>query len=422
MKNFNPSARTRRAFLKKAFASAAIGASGTLFASGAVNSSGEQKFDDSYFGSYKVKIRITKLETFKVKPRFLFLKMHTDQGITGLGEPIVEGRADTVATAVKEIEPYLLGKDPRQVIHHWQAIYRHAFYRGGPVLTSALSGVEQAMWDIKGKLLGVPVYEILGGPTRNKIKVYKHAGTPENIKEAVSRGFTMFKTSVLNARQSGVIASKSFIDKAVERFAQLREAAGDEAEIGIDFHGAISPQNASLLIKELEPFKPLFIEEPVQCQNVDVMAEIAKKTYIPIATGERIFTKWGFREILEKGAASILQPDLCHCGGIFEARLIAGMAEAYYASVAPHNPLGPISLACGIQLAASIPNFLCQEQVTLGDGYLKVPFKVKNGHVSLPTGVGLGIELDEEAIAEKLGHDWRNPETYLDSDGSVVDW
>jgi galactonate dehydratase len=232
----------------------------------------------------------------------------------------------------------------------------------------------------------------------------------------------MFKTSVLNARQSGVIASKSFIDKAVERFAQLREAAGDEAEIGIDFHGAISPQNASLLIKELEPFKPLFIEEPVQCQNVDVMAEIAKKTYIPIATGERIFTKWGFREILEKGAASILQPDLCHCGGIFEARLIAGMAEAYYASVAPHNPLGPISLACGIQLAASIPNFLCQEQVTLGDGYLKVPFKVKNGHVSLPTGVGLGIELDEEAIAEKLGHDWRNPETYLDSDGSVVDW
>jgi galactonate dehydratase len=152
------------------------------------------------------------------------------------------------------------------------------------------------------------------------------------------------------------------------------------------------------------------------------MARLARQTHIPIATGERIFTKWGFREKLEKGAASILQPDLCHAGGIFETRLIAGMAEAYYASLAPHNPLGPISLACGIQLAASIPNFLCQEQVTLGEGYLKKPFEVVDGHIPLPEAPGLGIELDEDAIAERLGHDWKNPETYLDSDGSVVDW
>jgi galactonate dehydratase len=278
------------------------------------------------------------------------------------------------------------------------------------------------MWDIKGKALGVPVYELLGGPTRQRIKVYKHAGSVENIKKARAMGFTMFKTGVLNSRQSGVIASKKFIDEAVARFASLREAAGDEAEIGIDFHGAISPQNAALLIKELEPFKPLFIEEPVQCQNVDVMAQLARNTHIPIATGERIFTKWGFREILEKGAASILQPDICHAGGIFEARLIAGMAEAYYASIAPHNPLGPISLACGLQVAASIPNFLCQEQVTLGEGYLKEAFEVEDGHIPLPTKPGLGIELDEEALADKLGHDWKNPETYLNSDGSVVDW
>ena len=425
------SARSRRAFLKKAFASVALGAAGSVAFPAAFpdDDPKEEKFPDK--GSdpneklpdrYKDKFRITKLETFKVKPRFLFLKIHTDQGITGLGEPVVEGRADTVATAVQEIAPYLVGQDPRRVIHHWQAIYRHAFYRGGPVLTSALSGVEQALWDIKGKALGVPIYELLGGPTRHSVRVYAHARSIESIKQAKSKGFTAFKTGVLNATQSGVIASPAFIDKAVERFAMLRETAGDDSDIGIDFHGAISPQNAALLIKELEPYQPFFIEEPVNCQNVDVMAELARGTHIPIATGERIFTKWGFREILEKGAASILQPDLCHAGGIFECRLIAGMAEAYYASLAPHNPLGPISLAAGVQLSACIPNFLCQEQVTLGEGYLKNPFKVVDGHIPIPAGPGLGIELDEDAVAEKIGHDWKSPETYLESDGSVVDW
>jgi len=184
----------------------------------------------------------------------------------------------------------------------------------------------------------------------------------------------------------------------------------------------VEPPTASLLIKALEPYHPFFIEEPVQCQNVDAMVEIARGTHLPIATGERIFTKWGFREILEKGAATILQPDLCHAGGITEVRLIAGMAEAYYANIAPHNPLGPISLAAGLQIAASIPNFLCQEQVSLGEGYIKNPFKVREGYVDLPTGPGLGIELDEVAMKDKIGHDWRNPETYDPDDGSVVDW
>ncbi len=367
-------------------------------------------------------ILITRLETFKVKPRFLFLRMHTDQGIVGLGEPITEGRADTCAAAVAELEPYLVGKDARHIMHHWQALYRHTFYRGGPILTSALSGVEQALWDIKGQALGVPVYELLGGPTRNRIRVYAHARTPERIAEAKAQGYTAFKTGVLNATQSGTIANPAFIDRATEHFATLRSAVGDDADIGIDFHGAISLPNAALLIKALEPYKPYFIEEPINCQYVDGMAELARKTHIPIATGERIFTKWGFREILEKGAAVILQPDLCHAGGIFECRIIAGMAEAYYASVAPHNPLGPISLAAGLQLAASIPNFLCQEQVTLGEGYLKTPFTVHDGHIPLPTAPGLGIELDDAALADKLGHDWRNPETYLESDGSVADW
>lgn len=372
---------------------------------------------------FKTRLRITKLETILVKPRWLFLKIHTDEGIVGWGEPVLEGRAKTCAMAIEEISRDLIGKDPRNVIHHWQAIYRHAFYRGGPILTSALSGIEQALWDIKGKFLGVPVYELLGGPTRDRVRVYAHVGnSPERIPELVKEGFTAFKTVPKNMTKSGAVATPGFIDEAAAAFEALRKMAGKEASIGIDFHGAISPQTAKTLIRALEPFSPMFIEEPVACQNVDAMAEIARGTHLPIATGERIFTKWGFREILEKRAATILQPDLCHCGGIFEARLIAGMAEAYYATMAPHNPLGPISLAAGIQFAASVPNFLCQEQVSLGVGLLKQPFKVERGYIPIPEGPGLGIEIDENLLADKIGHDWRNAETYDENDGSVVDW
>jgi galactonate dehydratase len=368
-------------------------------------------------------IRITRLETILVQPRWLFLKVHTDAGLVGWGEPVVEGRAHTVAQAVEELAEYLVGKDARNVTHHWQAMYRHAFYRGGPVLTSAISGIDMALWDIKGKALGVPVYELLGGPTRSRVRVYAHVrNDPELLKQRKAQGFTAFKTSVLDATHSGIVASPAFVDRAEQALAALREAGGDDVDIGIDFHGAISPPNARLLIKAFEPHRPMFIEEPVQCQNVDVMAEIARGTHLPIATGERIFTKWGFREILEQGAAVILQPDLCHAGGITEVRLIAGMAEAYYAAIAPHNPLGPISLAAGIQIAAAIPNFLCQEQVSLGEGYLKQPFVVRDGHVDVPSAPGLGIEVDEEALAGKIGHHWLNRETYDPRDGSVVDW
>lgn len=368
-------------------------------------------------------LKITKLETFLVQPRWLFLKIHTSAGIVGLGEPIVEGRALTVQTAVHEIEPYLIGKDPRQVVHHWQAIYRHAFYRGGPVLTSALSGIDMALWDIKGKALGVPVYELLGGPTRSRVRVYAHVRTPADIKQEMAAGFTAFKTGPQFSRKSPrYIESPGQVAYAVEQFAALRKQGGNDVDIAIDFHGKIGPALAKLLIKGLEPYQPMFVEEPINCQNHDVMAEIARGTHLPIATGERVFTKWGFREVLEKQAATILQPDLCHAGGITEVRLIAGMAEAYYAAIAPHNPLGPISLAAGIQIAASIPNFLCQEQRSLGVGYLKKPFVVRDGYVDIPTGPGLGIELDENALAGKIGHTWKNTESYDDDDGSVADW
>jgi galactonate dehydratase len=372
--------------------------------------------------SPKDNLKVTKLETFLVKPRWLFLKIHTNAGIVGLGEPITEGRALTCAEAVKEVEPYLVGKDPRRVVHHWQAIYRHAFYRGGPILTSALSGIDQALWDIKGKALGVPVYELLGGPTRDRVRVYAHANSPDAIKSALARGFTAFKTGPAKKRPARYIETQAAVEYAAEQFAELKKIVGKENDLAIDFHGAISPATAKLLIKALEPYQPMFVEEPCQAQNHEVMAEIARGTFLPIATGERVFTKWGFREVLEKRAATVLQPDLCHAGGITEVRLIAGMAEAYYADVAPHNPLGPISLAAGVQIAASIPNFLCQEQVSLGEGYLKRPFTVHNGYLDLPTGPGLGIELDEQAMTDKINHDWRNPQSYDAEDGSVVDW
>jgi galactonate dehydratase len=410
------SAITRRSVLAGAFASAGWAAFSLREAVA------EERAGNQTPIAARDPLKITKLETFLVKPRWLFLKVQTNAGIVGLGEPILEGRALTCAEAVKEIEPYLVGKDPRQVVHHWQAIYRHAFYRGGPILTSALSGIDQALWDIKGKALGVPVYELLGGPTRQRIRVYAQTRTPEQLRDQRKRGFTAFKTGPAKRRPARYVETPAQVQYAAEKFAELRKAAGDDIDIAIDFHGAISPALAKVLIKALEPYQPMFIEEPCQAQNHDVMAEIARGTHLPIATGERVFTKWGFREVLEKRAATILQPDLCHAGGITEVRLIAGMAEAYYASIAPHNPLGPISLAAGVQLAASIPNFLCQEQVSLGEGYLKKPFVLRDGYLDLPAGPGLGIELDENALAAKIGHDWKNREAYDEDDGSVVDW
>jgi galactonate dehydratase len=420
-------AQERREFLKGFFGAVGVGALG-----GCAATAGEKDVPYAQPAMMPSELRkldrvggalkITKLETILVKPRWLFLKIHTDAGIVGLGEPIVEGRALTCRTAIEEIAPQLIGKDPRRVVHHWQAIYRHAFYRGGPILTSALSGIDQALWDIKGKALGVPVYELLGGPTRERVRVYAHAGKPELLKEKKAAGFTAFKCGPFKMRPARFIETPTFVSKVAEAFAKLRDAAGPDCDIGIDFHGAISPALAKVLIKALEPYLPMFIEEPINCQDTELMAEIARGTHLPIATGERVYTKWGFRDILEKKAAIVLQPDLCHAGGITEVRLIAGMAEAHYASIAPHNPLGPISLASGVQIAASIPNFLCQEQVSLGEGYLKAPFKVRDGYLDLPTGPGLGIELDDALMADKIDHQWKNREEFDADDGSVMDW
>jgi len=387
-------------------------------------------------------MKITKLETLLVKPRWCFLKVYTDEGIVGYGEPIVEGKARTVAQAVHELEHHLLGKDPRRIQHHWQSMYRHSFYRGGPVLTSAISGIEQALWDILGKWLGVPVYQLLGGKCRDRIRLYAHCGgrTPqecaENARKLVSEGFTALKmglgvtaprkdsplpSALWNVAPIRIVDRPSVVDQVVERVGAIRDAVGRDVDLAVDFHGQTSPAMAIRLAQALEQFDLMFIEEPCLPENVDALAKVARATSIPVATGERLFTKWGFREVLEKQAASVLQPDLCHAGGIFECRTIAAMAEVYYAGIAPHNPLGPISLAACVQLDACIPNFLVQEFTTLGEGYLKEPFKMVSGYVEVPEGPGLGIELDDEAVEDKLGHDWRSPMLFHE-DGSVGDW
>ncbi|MGO4109540.1 galactonate dehydratase [Paenibacillus sp. YAF4_2] len=377
-------------------------------------------------------MKITDMKLYHVKPRWLFLKIETDEGIAGWGEPIVEGRALTVATAIEELKRYLIGEDPLRIEHHWQIMYRGTFYRGGPVLVSAISGIEQALWDIKGKFYNMPVYEMLGGRVRDKIRMYCHCGgaTPEefaaNAKQRVAAGFDAIKTGVDAPVRN--VDSLAFVESQVNKFAAAREAVGSGVDIAIDFHGRVSPTMAIRLAAALEPYYPMFIEEPCLPENVDQLLRVAQSTSIPIATGERLFTRWGFREALEKGAVAIVQPDLCHAGGIFEGRKIAAMAETHYASIAPHNPLGPISLAACLQLDACTPNFLIQEHPSmaekwdLGEGYLKQSFEVIDGHVAIPQGPGLGIEINEEALIERsFGGDWDTPRLAYD-DGSFAEW
>jgi galactonate dehydratase len=362
-------------------------------------------------------IKVTKVESFVLKNSWVFVKISTDAGIVGWGEMLKDG-AKACAAGALEVGDYLVGQDPCRVTFHWQAIHRGAFYRGGPIKTAISSGIDQALWDIKGKVYGVPVYKLLGGPTRDRVRVYGRVSE--------ETGVDAMKVGPRGGQRQAIkyVEGQKFVDEVAERFKALRDKFGSGVDIGIDFHGAVQPPTAMLLIKALEPYNPWFYEEVVQALNVDVMAELARKTHIPLATGERIFTKWGFREILEKRAAVILQPDICYAGGITELKIIAGMAEAYYSPLAPHNPQGPCSLAASLQIAASIPNFLIQER---GDNeyedLLAKPLPpVRNGHRPLLTDPGLGITIDEDKLMAQVGE----PRPYLPQfdpdDGSVVDW
>ncbi|CAM3821406.1 MULTISPECIES: galactonate dehydratase [Paenibacillus] len=372
-------------------------------------------------------MKITAVNVLHVKPRFTFVKIATDEGITGWGEAVVEGMSRTVETALQELKEFLIGEDPTRIEFLWQAMYRGLFYRGGPVLCSAISGVDQALWDILGKSLNVPVYQLLGGSVRSRIRMYKHVigdtteEAVQSAKQAVAEGFTMVKAG-LEAKPR-FVEGPAFIAAQVERMEAIREAIGPHIDFAIDFHGRVSPTFAIQLAKRFEKLDLLFIEEPCLPENVDAMVTVARSTSIPIATGERLYTKWEFRELLEKQAAAIVQPDLAHCGGISEGRRIAAMAEVYYAGFAPHNPLGPINLAASLQVSAHAANFVAQEHVTLGEGYLKKPFEVNEGYIELSDQPGLGIEVDEIQLKDMMYEgNWRSPRWFHDDDGSVADW
>ncbi len=388
-------------------------------------------------------MRITGVRTFHVLPRWLVVAVDTDEGLTGYGEATLEGHSRVVETALHQLGEHLAGADPRRVVHHWQVMYRGAFYRGGPVWTSALSGLEQAMWDLKGKRLGVPVHELLGGAVRDRLRMYRHCNVVEGgalgasgadddadlvalARSIAADGWTAIKTGV--DAPVPALATPGWVRRQADRLARLRDAVGPEVDVAVDLHGRTSPATARLLIEAMAPSAPMFVEEPCLPEDVGSLAEIARSTTVPIATGERRMTAYQFRDLLEARAVAVVQPDLCHVGGIFEARKVAAMAEAQYVSIAPHNPLGPVSLAACLQLAACTPNFLVQELVGLEDGsdlgvgLLRTPFEVVDGHVAVPTGPGLGIDVDEDALVAH-GYDgaWTTP-LLVGPDGAHADW
>ncbi|TPK97075.1 MULTISPECIES: galactonate dehydratase [unclassified Mesorhizobium] len=382
-------------------------------------------------------MKITALTTYVVPPRWLFLKIETDAGISGWGEPVVEGKALTVEAAVKELADYLIGKDPRLIEDHWTVMYRGGFYRGGPILMSAIAGIDQALWDIKGKALGVPVHELLGGKLRETIKVYSWIGgdrpaeVAASARDVVARGFQALKMNGTEELQ--IVDSHDRIDAVVERVATVRAAVGPNIGIAVDFHGRVHRPMARILVKELEPYRLMFIEEPVLSENREALKEIAALGSTPIALGERLYSRWDFKSVFEEAVVDIIQPDLSHAGGITECRKIAAMAEAYDVAVAPHCPLGPIALAACLQLDAVSYNCFIQEQ-SLGIHYNagndlldyaanKDVFRYEDGYVAIPDGPGLGVEIDEDYVKEraKEGHRWRNP-VWRHKDGSFAEW
>jgi galactonate dehydratase len=382
-------------------------------------------------------MKISRYELFLVPPRWLFLKIETDEGITGWGEPVIEGRAATVRTAVEELMEYLMGKDPMRIEDHWNVMYRGGFYRGGPILMSAISGIDQALWDIKGKFFGAPTYQLLGGKCRDKIKVYSWIGgdRPADVgnaaRDIISRGFTALKMNATEEFQ--YVDTYEKVDHAVARIAAVREAVGPGVGIGIDFHGRVHKPLARVLAKALEPYRPMFIEEPVLPENNEALREIAQSVSIPIATGERMFSRWDFKNLLKDGYVDIIQPDLSHAGGITECKKILSMAEAFDVAAAPHCPLGPIALAACLQVDATCHNAFIQEQ-SLGIHYNqgsdlldyladKKVFQFDKGFVHIPGGPGLGIEINEDHVRRMAaaGHQWRNP-VWRHEDGSVAEW
>nr|WP_315395032.1 galactonate dehydratase [uncultured Duganella sp.] len=382
-------------------------------------------------------MKITKLTTYRVPPRWMLLKIETDEGVVGWGEPVIEGRARTVETAVQEMEPYLIGADPARINDLWQTMYRAGFYRGGAILMSAIAGIDQALWDIKGKVMGKPVYELLGGLVRDRMKMYSWVGgdRPSDIIEQITKlkagGFDTFKMN--GTEELGMLDTSAAVDKAVRRVAEIREAFGNTIEFGLDFHGRVAAPMAKTLLRELEQFRPLFVEEPVLAEQAEYYARLAEMTAIPLAAGERMYSRFEFKNVFAAGGLSIVQPDLSHAGGITECLKIASMAEAYDITLAPHCPLGPVALASCLAVDFVSYNAVLQEQ-SMGIHYNKGgelldyvinkdDFKIIDGYCNPLPKPGLGVEVDEERViaASKNAPDWRNP-VWRHADGSVAEW
>ena len=382
-------------------------------------------------------MKIQQVNVYYVRPRWGFVEIVTDSGLTGWGEAVLEGHARAVLSCVEEMRDYLIGADPARIEDLWTVLYRAGFYRGGGVLMSAIAGIDQALWDIKGKTFGVPVYQLLGGACRDRMRVYSWVGgdRPSDVgaaaKERMDEGFTAVKMNATEELQ--MIDSYDKIDAVLERVAAIRESCGKHFGIAIDFHGRVHKPMAKVLAKKLEEFDPMFLEEPVLCENMEYFPEIAAACNIPIATGERLFTKYDFKRLLRTGGVDIVQPDLSHAGGLTEVRKIAAMAEACDVALAPHCPLGPIALAACLNIDAVCYNAVIQEQsmgihYNVGRSVLdyvqnREDFTFTQGFAQLPQRPGLGVEVNRELVLEenKTPHNWKNP-VWRHPDGSVAEW
>ena len=381
-------------------------------------------------------MKITRVETFMVPPRWLFCRIETDDGTVGWGEPVVEGRAEVVRAAVEVFAEYLIGRDPLRIQDHWQVLTKGGFYRDGPVLSSAVAGIDQALWDIAGKTYGAPVYGLLGGAVRERIRVYAWIGGDEpaeladGIAAQVEAGFTAVKMNA-SGRMSP-IATSAEVDGVLARAAAAREALGPDRDMAIDCHGRFTPATARRILPELAPYRPLFVEEPVLPEHHHALASLVQGSTVPLATGERIYSRAGFLPVLQAGVA-VVQPDPSHAGGISEVSRIASLADTYGALFAPHCPLGPIALAANLQLGFATPNLLIQEQ-SLGIHYNNdadllsyvldpEPFRFVDGHALRTSLPGLGVTVDEAAVraADRAGHRWRNP-VWRQPDGTLAEW
>ncbi len=384
-------------------------------------------------------MKITRVDQFAPRNRTRLVRISTDTGIEGWGESTLEGKPYSVPAAIEEIADYLVGKDPLRIEHHWQMIYRSSFFRGGAHNMSALAGINAALWDVAGKHYGVPSYMLMGGNVRDRIRVYAHWGirdlTDEGLQSSRERldylqtmGYTAYKAGPAGFFRAHEPPSR--IDEFVKAAYMMREWVGDDVELCFDFHAKMTPGLAIEVCHEIKGMRPMFVEEPVPQENPDALKLVADKVPFPIATGERLLSRWEFREIIEKQAVSLLQPDVAHCGGPSELQRIANYAEIYYQHIMPHCAIGPLALAACMLVDATVPNFLIQEQVDagLGNGLLKKDWEVVDGHIALWDTPGLGVEIDEvEATKEYDGPAYGfnkelGGETYHENDGSVADW